>query len=59
VVPSPATLCDRRGATSNSSRLGFGLLKDGKMKKQRFTEEQIIATLKEQETGAKVADPCR
>jgi len=34
-------------------------LKDGKMKKQRFTEEQIIATLKEQETGAKVADPCR
>ena len=29
------------------------------MKKQRFTEEQIIAVLKEQETGAKAADLCR
>lgn len=26
------------------------------MKKQRFTEEQIIAVLKEQEAGAKAAD---
>lgn len=29
------------------------------MKKQRFTEEQIIAVLKEQEGGAKAADLCR
>jgi len=29
------------------------------MKKQRFTEEQNIAVLKEQEAGAKVADLCR
>jgi putative transposase len=36
-----------------------GLLKDGRMKKQRFTEEQIIAVLKEQEAGAKAADLCR
>jgi hypothetical protein len=28
-------------------------MKDGRMKKQRFTEEQIIAVLKEQEVGAK------
>ncbi len=26
------------------------------MKKQRFTEEQIVAVLKEQEAGAKAAD---
>jgi putative transposase len=29
------------------------------VKKQRFTEEQIIAVLKEQEAGAKAADLCR
>ena len=29
------------------------------MKKQRFTEEQIIAVLKEQEAGARVADLSR
>jgi putative transposase len=29
------------------------------MKKQRFTEEQIIAVLKEQEAGARAADLCR
>ena len=29
------------------------------MKKQRFTEAQIIAVLKEQEAGTKAADLCR
>ena len=29
------------------------------MKKSRFSEEQIIAILREQETGAKTADVCR
>ena len=29
------------------------------MKKQRFTEEQIIGVLKEQEAGAKAAELCR
>ncbi|MGZ2408262.1 transposase-like protein [Rhizobium ruizarguesonis] len=39
--------------------LEAGLLRDGRMKKQRFTEEQIIGVLKEQEAGAKAADLCR
>ena len=29
------------------------------MKRKRFTEEQIIAVLREQELGAKTADLCR
>lgn len=29
------------------------------MKRKRFSEEQIIAVLREQESGAKVADLCR
>jgi putative transposase len=29
------------------------------MKRSRFSEEQIIAMLREQETGAKTADVCR
>jgi putative transposase len=39
--------------------LESGLTKDGQMKRARFTEEQIIAILKEQEAGAPTADVCR
>ena len=33
--------------------------KDGQMKRARFTEEQIIAVLKEHDAGAKTADLAR
>ena len=39
--------------------LESGLKKDGHMKRARFTEEQIIAVLKEHEAGAKTADLAR
>jgi putative transposase len=34
-------------------------MKDGQMKRARFTEEQIIGVLKEHEAGAKTADLSR
>jgi putative transposase len=39
--------------------LESGPQKDGQMKRARFSEEQIIAVLKEHEAGAKTADPAR
>ena len=39
--------------------LESGLKKDGQMKRARFTEEQIIAVLKEHEAGVKTADLAR
>jgi putative transposase len=38
--------------------LESGPLKDGRMKKSRFSEEQIIGILKEQEAGVPVAELC-
>jgi putative transposase len=35
------------------------LTKDGQMKRKRFTEEQIIAVLREQEAGVPTAEVCR
>jgi putative transposase len=40
-------------------KLESGLKKDGQMKRARFTEEQIIAVLKEHEAGTKTADLAR
>jgi putative transposase len=40
-------------------KLEFGLLKDGQMKRARFTEAQIIGVLREHEAGAKTADEAR
>jgi len=34
-------------------------LKDGRMKRKRFTEEQIIAVLREHESGARAGDLAR
>ena len=39
--------------------LESGLKKDGQMKRARFTEEQIIAVLKDHEAGTKTADLAR
>ncbi len=34
-------------------------MKDGQMKRKRFTEEQTITVLREHEAGAKAGDVCR
>lgn len=50
---------DCGGATFLQNSLEFGLTTNGRMKKRRFTEEQIIGVLGGQEAGAKTADLCR
>ena len=39
--------------------LESGLMRGPDMKRSKFTEEQIIAILREQEAGAKTAEVCR
>lgn len=40
-------------------KLVSGSQKGGQMKRKCFTEEEIIGVLRENETGAKTADPAR
>lgn len=40
-------------------RLESGLKRDRTMKRSKFTEEQIVGILREQEAGEKTADVCR